>query len=81
VGINIASFPGSTVWQNARGFPTLLEMPITPVPSTQYGWSGKGFETCPFSSQNNPPFCFAMLAYKDTTRQINTGPTIDDGYV
>ena len=55
VGISMASFPGSTVWQNETTEPHLLTAVTVPLPSTQYGLSGNGFVGTP-SLQRRPPF-------------------------
>lgn len=52
----MASFPGNTVWQKATFPLALFLQPTDPVPSTQYGFSGKGFSISPFLLQYNPPF-------------------------
>jgi hypothetical protein len=56
VGINMASFPGRTVWQKATVDPALLVTPIEVVASSQYGELGNGLLILPLSSQYRPPF-------------------------
>jgi hypothetical protein len=56
VGINIASFPGRTVWQKAITSLKVFCAPTVFVPGTQYGLFGKGLLISPFESQYNPPF-------------------------
>jgi hypothetical protein len=52
----MASFPGSTVWQNETIEPALLTAPMEVVPPMQYGLLGKGFCMFPLLSQYRPPF-------------------------
>lgn len=56
VGMSMASLPGRTVWHHDILEPHLLTAWMDPVPSTQLGWSSKGFSISPSSLQYKPPF-------------------------
>jgi hypothetical protein len=61
--MSIASLPGTTVWQIETTPPHRLTASTAPVPSAQYGLSGKGFSISPSSLQYRPPFYMISMRH------------------